>query len=68
MTHDALCPWYGRYKPRAYPCDCQLIAKVRGDTLAAAVQRVESLPWTHENWIAWDERAAILAAIKAGQP
>jgi phage baseplate assembly protein gpV len=47
---------------------CGIVEDIRRETLAAAVQRVESLPWTHENWIAWDERAAILAAIKAWQP
>ena len=46
-------------------CQCSLIAKVREETFAAAVQRVEALPWTSENWIAHAERAAIIAAIDA---
>jgi len=37
------------------------------DALAEAVQRVEALPWTSENWIAHAERAAIIAAIGALQ-
>jgi hypothetical protein len=38
------------------------------DALAEAVQRVEELPWTSENWFAHAERAAIIAAIKGDQP
>jgi hypothetical protein len=34
------------------------------DALAAAVQRVEALPWSAENWFAVSERAAVIAAIK----
>ena len=37
------------------------------DALAAAVQRVEALPWTSETWNAHAERAAIIAAIKGDQ-
>lgn len=37
------------------------------DALAAAVQQIKDLPWSHENWIAYDERAAIIAAIKGEQ-
>ena len=42
MSHDPLCPWFGRYKPRAYPCDCQLIARVREDEQENARKAVEA--------------------------
>jgi hypothetical protein len=35
---------------------------------AAAVQRVQALPWTSDTWLAHAERAAIIAAIKGDQP
>jgi hypothetical protein len=38
------------------------------EAIAAAVQRVEALPWTSETWTAHAERAAIIAAIKRDQP
>ena len=38
------------------------------DALAAAVQRIEALPWTSDTWLAHAERAAILATIKGDQP
>ena len=37
------------------------------DAIAAAVQRIEALPWTSETWLAHAERAAIIAAIKGDQ-
>jgi hypothetical protein len=45
MIHDQMC-----YRSHDNPlgpdpfCQCDLIAKVREDTIAAAVQRVEALP------------------------
>lgn len=68
MTHDHRCPALRYVVLGERVCVCDIVEDIRRDTLAAAVGRVESLPWSHENWIAWDERAAILAAIKAGQP
>ena len=35
--------------------------------IADAVQRVEALPWSTENWFAVSERASVIAAIKDGQ-
>jgi hypothetical protein len=37
------------------------------DAIAAAVHRVEELPWTSETWAAHAERAAIIATIKGDQ-
>jgi hypothetical protein len=68
MTHDHRCPSLRYVVLGGRVCVCDIVAEIRNDTLDAVVERVESLPWSHENWIAWDERAAILAAIKAGQP
>ena len=76
VAHDALCPWRQAeesdtalgFLAGAAVCECDLIAKVRRDERDSAVKRIKSLSWSHENWIAFDERAAILAAIKAGQP
>jgi hypothetical protein len=45
MTHSPLCRWHGSTEfETVVGCDeCDLIAKVREDALAAAVQRVEAL-------------------------
>jgi hypothetical protein len=44
MTHDPLCPCYRSNRmPTPNQCQCDLIAKVREDAIAAAVQRVEAL-------------------------
>ena len=46
MTHSPLCRWHGSTEfETVVGCDeCDLIAKVSEDALAAAVQRVEALP------------------------
>ena len=51
------------------PFDAARVAYEQGqrDALAAAVQRIEALPWTSETWTAHAERAAIIAAIKGDQ-
>ena len=60
MTHEPLCSWYGRYKPRAYPCDCQLIAKVRRDERRLMRARVEALPrWVSRGAVGY--QAPVLA-------
>ncbi len=42
MTDDTLCPCYRSNRmPTPEQCQCELIARVRKETLAAAVQRVE---------------------------
>jgi hypothetical protein len=38
------------------------------DAIAAAVQRIKALPWTSYSWLAYAERAAIIAAIKGDNP
>jgi hypothetical protein len=70
MTHDPLCPNV-KHPDGCLCCEigapciyCELIAKVCEETFAAAVKRVEALPWTSETWLAHAERAAIIAAIK----
>lgn len=52
------------YNCTSTECLCDLIAKVREDERQDAVQRVKDMPWTHDNWIAYDERAAVIQAIK----
>jgi hypothetical protein len=68
MTHDHRCPSLRYAVLGGRVCVCGIVEDIRRDTLAAAVQRVEGLPWSHENWMAVDERTAILAAIKGEQP
>ena len=48
------------------PFDACRVAYEQGqrDALAAAVHRIEALPWTSETWTAHAERAAIIAAVK----
>ena len=64
MTHDSLCPGWFDTVDGQMECDaCELIAKVREDTLAAAVQRVEALLDTGNTAI-----ATAIAAIKGESP
>ena len=49
-------------------CICDELRACEDRVTAAAVQRVEALPWTSETWLAHAERAAIIAAIKGNQP
>lgn len=68
MTHDPLCPFAQWDDEHCFQRDagvllCDLIAKVREDTLAAAVQRVEALRFmfsAHDVGLLDD----IIAAIK----
>ena len=79
LGHDPLCTWRQAEEadagdPRRWlagglaVCDCDKIAKVRADMLAKCIELIEeSVPWSTGNWIAVDERAAILAALRALQ-
>lgn len=49
-------------------CICDALQACEERVTAAAVQRVEALPWTSETWLAHAERAAIITAIKGDQP
>ena len=49
-------------------CICDALRSCEARVIAAAVQRIEALPWTSETWTAHAERAAIIAAIKGDQP
>ena len=60
MTHDPLCPWFTDHLGRSLhqsteqPCHyCNLIAKVREDALADAVQRVEALVESRTASVEW---------------
>jgi hypothetical protein len=66
MNHDPLC-WIKNPHPNWTKCACcYQIAKIREDMLAKCIALIEeSVPWSTENWIAVDERAAILAALRA---
>ena len=73
MAHDPLCLRLdecatGVCLCERCECECVLIAKVREDMLAKCIALIEeSVPWSTENWIAVDERAAILTALRALQ-
>jgi hypothetical protein len=45
-------------------CVCDLIREVIERTVEVIVETIRALPWTAENWFAFDERDAIIAAIK----
>jgi len=61
MTHDPMCPYRpappDEYAPfeATVPCQCDLIAKVRADTLVKARKAVEVLPHTADCKAWWDE-------------
>ena len=70
MTHDPLCRWHGSTEFDTIDgCDeCDLIANVRKETLAAAVQRVEALAWDYtDSRGELITRAKAIAAIKGEQ-
>ena len=70
MTHDPLCPMWSKVVA-GDTCECELIAKVREDALAAAVQRVEALPDLLDAGFTYSDllhRASAIAAIKGDQP
>jgi hypothetical protein len=54
----------GEYVTYADHMEALRQAKGQRDAIAAAVQRVEALPWTSETWIAHAERAAIIDALR----
>jgi hypothetical protein len=62
MTHDPLCPAKNDPDPKCH--SCHLIDKVREDMLAKCITLIEESPWSSGNWIAVDERAAILTALR----
>jgi hypothetical protein len=68
-SHDPLCPMWSKVVA-GDRCDCDLIAKVRADALAAAVAAVEALE--PESYATGDApyrmRGAAIAAIKAVRP
>jgi hypothetical protein len=79
MTHDPLCPRGNpEHEDDTHPdfwCKCLLIAKVREDAIAAAVQRVEVL-YSKGHFI-WDDgselygiphKRDVMTAIKGEQP
>ena len=69
MTHDPLCPWKCDCGEMHNEMDCEqcdLIAKVREDAIAAAVQRLEAL--FLENPSSNGFVNAIIAAIKGDHP
>ena len=70
MTHDPLCIGSQQAPPfDGIVCECDLITKVREDTLAAAVQRVEALRFgSEEMYEIADMYHAAIAAIKGDQP
>jgi len=74
MTHDPLCPFAQWDDEQCFQRDagvllCDLIAKVREDTLAAAVQRVEALRYgPQEMYEVADMYHAAIAAIKGDRP
>jgi hypothetical protein len=78
MIHDPLCPWKcdcGEVHNEMECEQCDLIAKVREDAIAAAVQRVEVL-YSKGHFI-WDDgselygiphKRDVMTAIKGDQP
>lgn len=71
MTHDPLCPTYDCLCDEdedcmECACQCDLIAKVREETFAAAVQRVEPLAkkWEEQTFAVQLAIGIVLAAIK----
>jgi hypothetical protein len=56
MTHSPLCRWHGSTEfETVVGCDeCDLIAKVREDALAAAVQRVEAIADDPNSGVDWN--------------
>ena len=70
MEHDPLCPSLSCIDRTCEDCcRCDLITKVREDTLAAAVQRVEALRFgSEEIYEIADMYHGAIAAIKGGRP
>jgi hypothetical protein len=69
MNHDPLCLWQGSTEfDTVLSCDeCDLIAKVREDTIAAAVQRVEAFEYISTIGVTLSSvvpKATVIAAIK----
>ena len=68
MTHDHRCPSLRYVVLGGRVCVCGIVEDIRRDTLAAAVQRVESIPdahWVNPNRIAAaGNKAQVIAAIK----
>jgi hypothetical protein len=69
MTHDPLCPTYDCLCDEdedcmECACQCDLIAKVREDAIAGAVQQVEALPPHHGSYAGWLMADEAIAAIK----
>ena len=46
MTHDPVCPVLSpqRWDHYSFSCCCELIAKVREDTLAKCIAHIEAMP------------------------
>ena len=53
--------------PHAIDCYCAVIRACEQRVISEAVQRIKELPWSAENWMAFDERVAIIAAIQGDQ-
>lgn len=67
VTHDPLCDWRPCTCPLDYDvperghmigcpeddCECEIIAKVRADTLSRAVKRVEKVPFIKPEYADW---------------
>ncbi len=69
MTHDPLCRWQGstEFDTVVFCDDCDLIAKVREDTIATAVQRVEAYEYISTIGVTLSSvvpKAAVIALIK----
>ena len=50
--------------PERNACICERLRACEQRVIAAAVQRIEALPWTSETWNAHAERAAIIDALR----
>jgi hypothetical protein len=59
MTHDPLCPVLSPQRWDHYPfsCCCELIAKVREDTLAKCIAALKELESDMANWSSQETRA-----------
>ena len=53
--------------PHAIDCFCAVIRACEQRVISEAVQRIKALPWAHENWMAFDERVSIIAALEGEQ-
>ena len=71
MSHFDECnikAWEGTDNPPPW-CNCQTIAEVeisgREQAIRDCIAAVEALPWSTQTWQAHDERASVIAVLRA---